>query len=432
MIQIVKRSDVALEDILIRTTDTAVSENIEKSVADILENVRINGDKAVIDYTQKFDGVKLNSLQVTSEEIENAYNSADEEFIKTLTMAAENIKAFHEKQLHNDFVMTDKEGIVLGQKYTAIEKVGLYVPGGTASYPSSVLMNAIPAKIAGVSQIVMVTPPSKDGTIPNSILTAAKIAGVTAIYKTGGAQAVSALAYGTESIPKVDKIVGPGNIFVATAKRRVFGLVAIDMIAGPSEILVLADKTANPSYIAADLLSQAEHDKLASAVLVCDDIDLAKSVSAELEKQIPLLPRAEIARTSIDNNGKIIVAEDLKEGIEIANAIAPEHMEVCVDDPFALLPSIKNAGSIFLGKNVPEALGDYFAGPNHTLPTNGTARFSSPLSVDDFVKKSSFIYYTKEALGQVQERIVDFANREGLQAHGKSVSIRYENEERNT
>lgn len=426
MIQIIKRSEVSIEDILIRTTDTAASETIEKAVSNILEDVQKNGDKAVLAYTEKFDGIKLSTLKVSQEEIDTAYNNADEEFIKTLTMAAENIHAFHEKQLHNDFTMTDKEGIILGQKYTPIEKVGLYVPGGTASYPSSVLMNAIPAKIAGVSQIVMVTPPSKDGTVPDSILTAAKIAGVTAIFKTGGAQAVGALAYGTESVPKVDKIVGPGNIFVATAKRRVFGLVAIDMIAGPSEILVLADNTANPKYIAADMLSQAEHDKLASAVLVCDDMELAEKVSAELERQIPLLPREEIARTSIDNNGKIIVADNLEEGVVIANAIAPEHMEVCTDDPFALLPSIKNAGSIFLGKNVPEALGDYFAGPNHTLPTNGTARFSSPLSVDDFVKKSSFLYYTKEALGKVQERIVDFAEREGLHAHGKSVSVRYE------
>lgn len=426
MIKIVKREDVKLEDILIRTTDMSVAENIERIVADILLDVQQNGDTAVINYTEKFDKVKLDSLQVTQKEIDDAYNRAEPEFIKTLELAAENIRHFHEKQLQKDFVITDKEGIVLGQKYTAIEKVGLYVPGGTASYPSSVLMNAIPAKIAGVDQIVMVTPPLEDGSIADAILTAAKVAGVTKIFKTGGAQAIAALAYGTQSIPKVDKIVGPGNIFVATAKRRVFGLVAIDMIAGPSEILVLADKTANPKYIAADLLSQAEHDKLASAVLVCDDEKLAVAVSDELECQIPLLPRAEIARESIDNNGKIIIAKDIKEGVEIANAIAPEHMEVCVDEPFSLLTSIKNAGSIFLGKNVPEALGDYFAGPNHTLPTNGTARFSSPLSVDDFVKKSSFIYYTKEALGKVADRIVDFAGREGLDAHGRSVSIRYE------
>ncbi len=429
MIQIVKRSEVALEDILIRTTEGATSQRIEQAVADILEQVQRTGDQAIIDYTAQFDGVKLDDLQVTEEEITAAYEGMDDYFIETLQMAAENIRQFHEKQLHNDFSITKKNGIVMGQKYTPIEKVGIYVPGGTASYPSTVLMNAIPAKIAGVSEIVMVTPPDKDGTIPAPILAAAKIAGVTAIFKMGGAQAVGALAYGTQSVPRVDKIVGPGNIFVATAKRRVFGLVAIDMIAGPSEILVLADANSNPRYIAADLLSQAEHDKMASAVLVCDSMELAQAVQQELEVQIPLLPRADIARASIDHNGKIIVADSFQEGIDIANAIAPEHLELCVDDPFALLPAIRNAGSIFMGKNVPEALGDYFAGPNHTLPTSGTARFSSPLSVDDFVKKSSYLYYTREALGEVCDRVVDFAEREGLSAHGRSISIRYEEEE---
>lgn len=427
MIKILKRSEVALEEVLLRT-EASATEAVEKAVAEILAEVKANGDAAVLQYAEKFDGVKLSSLQVTQAEIEAAYEAADPEFIKTLEMAAANIRAFHTKQLHNDFTVTDKGGVLLGQKYTPIERVGLYVPGGTAAYPSSVLMNAIPAQIAGVKDIIMVTPPAKDGSVAPAILTAAKVAGVTAIYKMGGAQAVGALAYGTQTVPKVDKIVGPGNIYVATAKRRVFGLVAIDMIAGPSEILVLADDTAKPAYVAADMLSQAEHDKLASAVLVCTSEALANAVCAELERQIPLLPRAEIARASIDNNGKIIVANDMREGVEIANAIAPEHMEVCVDDPFSLLPAIKNAGSIFLGKNVPEALGDYFAGPNHTLPTSGTARFSSPLSVDDFVKKSSFIYYTKEALSAVQERIVDFATREGLTAHANSVAIRFENE----
>lgn len=425
MIKIMKRSEVQLSDILYRG-EAQSSEKIEAIVADILDNVKRRGDDAVIEYAEKFDGVQLSSLMVTQEEIDAAYSAADPEFIKTLEMAAENIFAFHEKQLHTGFAMTDKDGVVLGQKYTPVERAGLYVPGGTAAYPSSVLMNAIPAKIAGVSEIIMVTPPSKDGSVNPAILTAARVAGVTSIFKMGGAQAIGALAYGTQSVPKADKIVGPGNIFVATAKRRVFGLVDIDMIAGPSEILVLADKTSNPAYVAADMLSQAEHDKMASAVLVCDSETLAYAVSDELERQISLLPRAEIARASIDNNGKIIIAENLDEGIEIANAIAPEHMEVCVDEPFGMLSKIKNAGSIFLGKNVPEALGDYFAGPNHTLPTSGTARFSSPLSVDDFVKKSSYIYYTKEALGSVQQRIVDFANREGLQAHGKSVAIRFE------
>ena len=427
MIRIMKRSEVALEEILSRG-EAARSEQIERRVAAILADVKQNGDQAVLAYAEKFDGVKLSSLRVKQEEIDAAYAAADPEFVRTLELAAENITAFHRRQLHQNFVMTEKPGVVLGQRYTPIERAGLYVPGGTASYPSSVLMNVIPAKLAGVSEIVMVTPPARDGSVAPAILTAARVAGVTSLFKMGGAQAVAALAYGTESVPKVDKIVGPGNIYVATAKRQVFGLVSIDMIAGPSEILVLADAAANPAYLAADLLSQAEHDKMATAVLLCTSTALAKAVSAELERQIPLLPRAEIARASIDANGKIIVTDSLAEGVDIANAIAPEHMEVCVDDPFSLLGSIRNAGSIFLGKNVPEALGDYFAGPNHTLPTGGTARFSSPLSVDDFVKKSSFLYYTKEALGAVQERIVDFAAREGLEGHGKSVAIRFEKE----
>jgi len=328
--------------------------------------------------------------------------------------------------VRNSFVIADKPGIVLGQKVTPIEKVGVYVPGGTAAYPSTVLMDTIPAKIAGCPMIVMVTPPGKDGKINPVILAAAKIAGVDMIFKVGGAQAVAALAYGTESIPKVDKIVGPGNAFVAEAKKQVFGLVSIDMIAGPSEILVIADGKSDPAHVAADLLSQAEHDKLASAVLVTNSSELAEKVSAELEKQIPMLPRAEIARASIDNNGKIIVAENLMQGIAISNEIAPEHLELMVDDPFAYLDAVKHAGSIFMGRNCPEALGDYFAGPNHTLPTSGTARFSSPLSVDDFVKKSQFTYYTADALTAVADSINYFANKEGLQAHGKSAMIRKE------
>ena len=425
MIRIFNSAQVARADILYRGRSGS-TQAVEQAVADILADVQENGDAAVLRYAEKFDGVKLDALRVPQQEIDAAYNAADPEFIRTLTMSAANIEAFHKRQLRQNFVINDTPGVVLGQKVTPIERVGLYVPGGTASYPSSVLMNAIPAKLAGVSDLIMATPPARDGSVAPAILTAAKVAGVTSIYKMGGAQAVGALAYGTQSVPKVDKIVGPGNLFVATAKRRVYGIVDIDMIAGPSEILVLADAAANPAYVAADLLSQAEHDKLATAVLVCDSMALAEAVQAELERQIPLLPRAEIARASIDANGKIIVVQDLAEGIEIANEIAPEHLEVCVDEPFGLLNEIKNAGSIFLGKNVPEALGDYFAGPNHTLPTLGTARFSSPLSVDDFVKRSSFIYYTKEALKKVQERIVDFAEREGLQAHGKSVSIRFE------
>ncbi len=425
MIRIFNSAQVSRADILYRGRSGS-TQAVEQAVADILADVQENGDAAVLRYAEKFDGVKLDALRVPQQEIDAAYNAADPEFIRTLTMSAANIEAFHKRQLRQNFVINDTPGVVLGQKVTPIERVGLYVPGGTASYPSSVLMNAIPAKLAGVSDLIMATPPARDGSVAPAILTAAKVAGVTSIYKMGGAQAVGALAYGTQSVPKVDKIVGPGNLFVATAKRRVYGIVDIDMIAGPSEILVLADAAANPAYVAADLLSQAEHDKLATAVLVCDSMALAEAVQAELERQIPLLPRAEIARASIDANGKIIVVQDLAEGIEIANEIAPEHLEVCVDEPFGLLNEIKNAGSIFLGKNVPEALGDYFAGPNHTLPTLGTARFSSPLSVDDFVKRSSFIYYTKEALKKVQERIVDFAEREGLQAHGKSVSIRFE------
>ena len=400
--------------------------NVEQIVADIIANVRTNGDRAVLEYNLKFDKAKLDTLLVSPEEIEEAFAAVDPEFISVLQEAADNIRAFHSKQVRNSFVIADKPGIVLGQKVTPIERVGVYVPGGTAAYPSTVLMDTIPAKIAGCPYIAMVTPPNTEGKINPVILAAAKIAGVDAIFKVGGAQAVAALAYGTESIPEVDKIVGPGNAFVAEAKKQVFGLVSIDMIAGPSEILVIADGKSDPVHVAADLLSQAEHDKLASAVLVTDSASLAEAVSAELERQIPLLPRAEIARASIDNNGKIIVAENLMQGIEISNEIAPEHLELMVDDPFAYLDAVKHAGSIFMGRNCPEALGDYFAGPNHTLPTSGTARFSSPLSVDDFVKKSQFTYYTADALNAVADSINYFANKEGLQAHGKSAIIRKE------
>ena len=424
MIKIINIDNAEKSDIL--TRDIKLESGVEAIVADIIKNVKENGDKALKEYSAKFDGAIIENLRVTQEEIDAAYENEDKALIETLEMAKANIWNFHEKQLHKGFEINNGDGTVSGQKITPIEKVGIYVPGGTASYPSTVLMNAIPAKIAGVSEIIMVTPPDKQGNIPSAILCAAKIAGVDTIIKTGGAQAVAALAYGTESVPKADKVVGPGNVFVATAKRMLFGLVDIDMIAGPSEILVLADGTCNPAFVAADLLSQAEHDKLASAVLVTDSKELAYAVSEELEKQISLLPRAEIARASIDTNGKIIIANNLEQGIEIANEIAPEHLEVCVDEPFALLDKIKNAGSIFLGKNTPEALGDYLAGTNHTLPTSGTARFSSPLSVDDFVKKSQYIYYTEEALGKVKDNIVLFANREGLHAHGRSAAIRFE------
>ena len=423
MIKIMKYGQVPNSEIFARVSPTV---NVEEIVADIIANVRAKGDKAVLEYNLKFDKAELETLLVSQEEIQEAFAAVEPEFLSILEEAAENIRNFHSKQVRNSFVIADKPGIVLGQKVTPIEKVGVYVPGGTAAYPSTVLMDTIPAKIAGCPRIVMVTPPGKDGKINPVILAAAKIAGVDQIFKVGGAQAVAALAYGTESIPKVDKIVGPGNAFVAEAKKQVFGLVSIDMIAGPSEILVIADGKSNPAHVAADLLSQAEHDKLASAVLVTNSTALAEQVSAELEKQIPLLPRAEIARASIDNNGKIIVAENLMQGIEISNEIAPEHLELMVDDPFAYLDAVKHAGSIFMGRNCPEALGDYFAGPNHTLPTSGTARFSSPLSVDDFVKKSQFTYYTASALNAVADSIHYFAGKEGLQAHGKSAIIRKE------
>ena len=423
MIKIMKYGQVPNSELFARVSPTV---NVEQIVADIIADVRKNGDKAVLNYNLKFDKADLTSLLVSQEEIEEAFAMVEPEFLSILEQAAENIRAFHSKQVRNSFVIADKPGIILGQKVTPIEKVGVYVPGGTAAYPSTVLMDTIPAKIAGCPTIVMVTPPGADGKINPVILAAAKIAGVDMIFKVGGAQAVAALAYGTESIPRVDKIVGPGNAFVAEAKKQVFGLVSIDMIAGPSEILVIADGKSDPAHVAADLLSQAEHDRLASAVLVTDSAALAEQVSAELEKQIPLLPRAEIARASIDNNGKIIVAETLMQGIEISNEIAPEHLELMVDDPFAYLDAVKHAGSIFMGRNCPEALGDYFAGPNHTLPTSGTARFSSPLSVDDFVKKSQFTYYTADALKAVADSINCFANKEGLQAHGKSAMIRKE------
>ena len=400
--------------------------NVTDIVADIIRTVRAEGDKALLSYTKKFDGAQLQSLAVTEAEITEAVASVEPEFLEILENAAKNIRAFHQKQVRSSFIMTEQDGVILGQKVTPIEKVGLYVPGGTAAYPSTVLMDTIPAKIAGCKQIVMVTPPGKDGKVNPAILAAAKIAGVTQIFKVGGAQAVAALAYGTQSVPKVDKIVGPGNAFVAEAKKQVFGQVAIDMIAGPSEILIVADGKSDPVHVAADMLSQAEHDKMASAVLVTDSAQLAEAVQQELERQIPLLPRAEIARASIDNNGKIIVAQELSVVISIANEIAPEHLELMVDNPFDYLEGIQNAGSIFMGRNCPEALGDYFAGPNHTLPTSGTARFSSPLSVDDFVKKSQFTYYTKPALDAVSRQVAFFARKEGLEAHARSATIRTE------
>ncbi len=424
MIKIYEYSELNNDEIFDRADPTG---DVSGIVSDIIEDVRKNGDAALYKYCEKFDRAKLTSLEVTAEEIDEAFNAVEPEFIRILKKAAENIIEFHSAQKRNSFVVnTEKTGVVIGQKVIPVEKAGLYVPGGTAAYPSTVLMDSIPAKIAGVKEICICTPPLADGKVNPVILAAAKIAGVDRIFKVGGAQAIAALAYGTETVSRVDKIVGPGNAFVAEAKRQVYGMVSIDMIAGPSEILVIADKNSNPEFVAADLLSQAEHDKNASAVLVTESKELARKVSDELERQIPLLQREEIARTSIDNNGKIIVAPDIETGIKIANEIAPEHLELCLDDPFEYLDSIKNAGSIFMGRYCPEALGDYFAGPNHTLPTSGTARFSSPLSVDDFVKKTQFTYYTKDALKDVYKDIAYFAEKEGLEAHAKSATVRFE------
>ena len=423
MIAILPYGQVPNEEIFARVEPTV---NVSDIVTDIIANVRKRGDAALYEYCEKFDKAKLSDLQVTPAEIEEAVAQVSPRFLEILEKAAANIRKFHEKQVRNSFIINDENGIVIGQKVIPVDRAGLYVPGGTAAYPSTVLMDAIPAKIAGVGQVVMVTPPSADGKVNPVILAAAKIAGIDRIYKVGGAQAIAALAYGTESVPKVDKIVGPGNAFVAEAKKQVFGVVSIDMIAGPSEILIVADGKSNPRHVAADLLSQAEHDKLASAVLVTDSMDLAKAVQAELEVQIPQLLRADIARASIDNNGKIIVADDLSAVIEIANEIAPEHLELCVDNPFDYLDSIRHAGSIFMGRYCPEALGDYFAGPNHTLPTSGTAKFSSPLSVDDFVKKTQYTYYTASALDNVAADVEYFATQEGLTAHAKSAIIRTE------
>ncbi len=427
MIRRYRLSEMSIDQILCR--DIRAEKNVDAIVDEIIADVRAHGDQALRRYAEKFDHAKLEALEVSAEEIDAACARVDARFLETLALARDNIREFHRHQIHENFVITGKNGAVMGQRYQPIEKVGLYVPGGTASYPSTVLMDSVPAKLAGVKELVMVTPPAPDGSIPDAILAAAKLAGVDRIFKMGGAQAVAALAYGTESVPRVDKIVGPGNVFVATAKRKVFGQVAIDMIAGPSEILVLADDGCSARCVASDMLSQAEHDRLATAVLVTTSQRLADEVADELERQIPLLPRADIARESIDTNGKIILCEDLGEAVRASNAIAPEHLELCVEDPFALLDRIVNAGSVFMGRNVPEALGDYLAGPNHTLPTSGTARFSSPLSVDDFVKKSSFLYYSREALREVCGNVALFARMEGLEGHARSIESRFEEDQ---
>ena len=421
MIRIMKMGQVPAEEIFNRNTPTA---NVTEIVAEIISNVKTRGDEALREYTAKFDGAEMESLLVTPEEIKEALEQTEPEFLRVLERAAANIRKFHSRQVRNSFVINDEDGIVMGQKVTPVDRAGLYVPGGTAAYPSTVLMDVIPAKIAGVPQVVITTPPGKDGRINPAILAAAKVAGADLIVKAGGAQAIAALAYGTESVPKVDKIVGPGNAFVAEAKRQVYGLVSIDMIAGPSEILVVADAKSNPRHLAADLLSQAEHDRQASAVLVTDSEELALRVQAEIERQLPLLEREEIARASIENHGKIILTEDLRSAIRTANEIAPEHLELCVDQPFDYLDLIRHAGSVFMGRNCPEALGDYLAGPNHTLPTQGTAKFSSPLSVDDFVKKTQFTYFTREALNRAAEDVALFARKEGLTGHARSALSR--------
>jgi len=423
MIKILNCNEIERDEIFAREVSSA---DVSDIVADIIYNVRKNKDKALMEYTLKFDGANLDTLLVSEEEIKEAISLTDPALIEIIKEAAENIREFHSKQITNGYTVNNKNGVVTGQKIIPVDRAGIYVPGGTAAYPSTVLMNAIPAKLAGCKEVIMVTPPDKNGKLTPAVLAAAAITGVDKIFKVGGAQAVAALAYGTESIPKVDKIVGPGNVFVAEAKKQVFGKVSIDMIAGPSEILVIADENSNPTHIAADLLSQAEHDKLASAVLVTPSKKLAEEVSKELEVQIPLLERSEIARASIDSNGKIIICETLEDAFDISNEIAPEHLELFLDNPFDYLDRIRHAGSVFMGKNTPEALGDYFAGPNHTLPTSGTAKFSSPLSVSDFVKKTQYIYYSEDALKKVAKKVEVFAKSEGLTAHAKSAVIRFE------
>ena len=426
MIRILSCREVARSEIFARS---APKTDVAGTVSEIIRNVRERGDAALFEYCEKFDGAQLASLAVTENEIKEALDSADPEFLDVLRRAAENITAFHSRQVRNSFILNEKCGVVVGQKIIPIDRAGLYVPGGTAAYPSTVLMDAIPARIAGCREVVIVTPPGRDGKVNPAILAAAAAAGVDRIFKVGGAQAIAALAYGTESIPRVDKIVGPGNAFVAEAKRQVYGTVSIDMIAGPSEILIVADSGSNPRHLAADMLSQAEHDRMASAVLVTDSAALAAQVADEIERQIPLLERADIARASIDANGKIIVADSIRDAIDISNEIAPEHLELCVDSPFDYLDLVRHAGSVFLGRNCPEALGDYFAGPNHTLPTGGTARFSSPLSVDDFVKKMQYTYYSRDALEDVASDVALFARKEGLTAHARSALVRTEDDE---
>ena len=423
MIKIMKYGVVSEDEIFSRSSS---SKDVSSVVSSIIKDVQEKGDEALREYTKKLDGADISEIEVSKEEIKAAADSMDIEFMRVLEKAASNIRKYHSKQVRNSFVMTEENGIVLGQKIVPVSVAGIYVPGGTAAYPSTVLMDTIPAKIAGCGSVIMVSPPGKDGKLNPAVLAAAYVAGVDRVFRVGGAQAIAALAYGTETIPRSDKIVGPGNIYVAEAKKQVSGVVSIDMIAGPSEILIIADGASSAKVVAADMLSQAEHDKNASAVLITDSESLAEEVRAELEVQLPLLPRYDIARASIDTNGKIIVVDSIEKAIEVSDRIAPEHLEVCVDNPFDYLDKIHNAGSVFLGRNCPEALGDYIAGPNHTLPTSGTARFSSPLSVDDFVKKYQFSYYTQSALASVADDVALFARREGLEAHARSALVRKE------
>lgn len=425
MIRILTYGQAPREEIFARSLEAA---DVSGAVSEIIAQVRQRGDRALLDYAEAFDGGAPEELEVTGAELDAALAQVDPSFLDILEQAAANIRSYHSRQVRSSFVISEKPGIVLGQKIIPMERVGLYVPGGTAAYPSTVLMDAIPAKIAGCGELIMTTP-AKNGAMNPVILAAAKVAGVDRVFKTGGAQAIAALAYGTESIPRVDKIVGPGNAYVAEAKRQVYGQVAIDMIAGPSEILIVADETCQPRHVAADLLSQAEHDKLASPVLVTTSPALAMAVQEEIERQLAALPRQEIARAAVENNGKIILVDTIDRAIDLSNELAPEHLELCLDNPFDYLDRVKHAGSVFLGKNCPEALGDYFAGPNHTLPTSGTARFSNPLSVDDFVKKTQFTYYTAEALRKVSGSIAAFARQEGLDGHARSVESRFEEAE---
>ncbi|MEI0476877.1 histidinol dehydrogenase [Brachyspira pulli] len=413
----------SLDDILLRSQFS--HDDINEKVKAILEDVKQNGDNALKKYAKMFDNAEIENLEVTQEEIDEAYKNTDEKFKETLKLAYNNIEKFHKKQLRNSYITNEEDGIVMGQIINPIEKVGVYIPGGTAVYPSSLLMNVVPAKVAGVNEIVLVSPPNKEGKINNNILAAAKVAGVNRVFKTGGAQAIAALSYGTESIPKVYKIVGPGNIYVAMAKRLVFGEISIDMVAGPSEVLIIADETANPIHIAADMLAQAEHDKLASSILITTSKEIAEKTKEELYKQLEKLSRKDIAMESIENNGRIIITETIDEAIYISNEISPEHLEISIKDPFSVLSKVKNAGSIFLGDYTPEALGDYLSGANHVIPTSGTAKFASPLSVDDFIKKSYITYYTKDALEKVKDNVINFAEHESLEAHANSVRIRF-------